>query len=432
MSLKHELYWKKLRYHPVQSRLWGYAGRFAAIVAGRRSGKTELCRRKLVLQLPIIKPWPDPIYHYILPTFNQAKKVAWYPILNLIPKSWLFRGSINRTELSITTIFGSKLYICGADKPERLEGTPSDGAMVDESSDQKPGLYQRTIVPMLTERDGFCYRLGVPKRSGVGRIEFRDFFTRGSRGEDGIASFHWKSSDILTEKQIYEAKSQMDEQDYLEQFEAQWQDIGSSVYYNFSAANIRDDVRYDPSKEIIVGCDFNVDPMCWTLAHYSDGKLYVFDEIFLRDANTPKTMDFLYQKYYQHLGAWKFFGDASSKARKTSASKSDYLIIKNDVRFGQKKVYFPQKNPSIRDRFASVNAGFKNANGEIKIYINVTCKHLINDLNMVSYKEGTTEVEDYSGTDIAHTSDAFGYEVFGLMPVRLEATVAPVIWSKTG
>lgn len=421
--------WKPLRYHPVQSALWTYNGRFAAIVAGRRSGKTEICRRKLVLQLPIKKPWPNPIYYYILPTFAQAKKVAWYPIIDMIPPEWVEKNGINKTELSITTVFGSKLYIAGADKPERLEGTPADWAMIDESSDQRPGLYNRTIVPMLAERDGICYRLGVPKRSGIGRVEFRDFFNRGSNSLDGIASFHWKSVDILTPEQIREAKSQMDEQDFAEQFEAQWADIGSSVYYNFRNENIHPELYYNPTYPISVGCDFNVNPMSWVLFQEIDGKIYVFDELFVRETNTPAMMDLLANNFPHHTAGWRFFGDASSRSRKTSALRSDYLIIKNDARFGNKKVFFPKKNPHLRDRFSSVNAAFRTADGNVKLYISDRCKRLINDINSVSYKEGTSEVEDYSGTDIGHLSDALGYPVHTLMPIKLSILAIPSVWS---
>ncbi len=427
--------WKKYRYHPVQAALWEYSqskGRFAAIVAGRRSGKTDECRRICVAQLPIIKPWTNPLYFYVLPTFQQAKKVAWYPILDLIPKNWIPKNGINRSELSITTIFGSKLYITGADKPERLEGVPADWVFIDESSDQRPGLYARTIVPMLAERDGKCYRLGVPKRNGIGRVEFRDFFNRGQQRLDGIASFHWKSADILTPEQIAEAKSQLDDTDFAEQFEASWQDIGSSVYYNFRNFNIRDDVNYKPEHEIVVGCDFNVNPMCWSLSHFVDGKLYTFDEIFLRDTNTPSALDFLYSKYRGHTAGWKFIGDATSKSRKTSSVRSDYLIIKNDSRFDTKKVLFPLKNPAVRDRYAAVNRAFKTADGTVRAYINVTCKRLINDLNTVSYQEGTTEIEDYDGTDIGHMSDAYGYKVYRLMPIKLESESVPHVLSSVG
>lgn len=429
-SKAYQYYWQPLRYHPVQSALWNYDGKLAAIVAGRRSGKTVICRRKLALQLPLRKPWPDPIYVYLLPTFAQAKKVAWYPFLNLIPPHWIKEKS--KTELSITTIWGSKLYIGGADKPERLEGIPSDFVMIDESCDQQPDLFQRTVLPMLAERDGKCYRLGVPKKDGIGKADFKLFFDRGRRGEGGIASFHWKSADILTPQQIYEMKENMDEQTYREQLEAEFIDIGSSVYYNFHEDNIRDDIYYNPTYEICVGCDFNVSPMSWCLGHYIDGILYIFDELHINNTNTPAVLDFLHSKYRDHLAGWRFFGDATSKARKSNAVRTDYLTIKNDARFGNKRVFFPERNPAVRDRFATVNFAFRNANDKVRLYINNTCKHLINDLNTVAYEEGTTEVEDYSGTDIGHMSDALGYMVYGLMPMRLVNTSIPVVLSTAG
>lgn len=428
----YKQYWTTFRYHPVQAALWTYTGRFAAIVAGRRSGKTDLCRRKLVLQLPIKKPWPDPRYYFILPTYRQAEEVAWEKIKELVPPAWILKGGINNTKMTIKTVFGSKLLVAGADKPKRLEGVPSDFVMIDESADQQPGLFSRTILPMLTERSGNCYRLGVPKKDGIGRMEFREFYQHGLQGLNQIASFHWVSADILDPGEVELARAHLDPVEFAEQFEAMWQDLGSSVYYNFGQVNLRDDFDYDPAYEIVVGCDFNVDPMCWTLSQFIDGKLYVFDELFLRDANTPKTMDFLANKFHAHTAGWKFFGDATSKARKTNASRSDYVIIKNDARFGNKRVIFPEKNPSRRDRYASVNAAFKTADGNTRLYVHTRCKRLINDFNAVSYVEGTTDLEDYTGTDLGHMSDALGYEVYGLMPIRVIPTSIPTVLSKTG
>lgn len=424
--------WTPFRYHPVQYLLWQYTGRFVVVVAGRRSGKTEICRRKLILYLPVKKPWPNPIYVYLLPTRDQAKRTVWYDFLRLIPSHWIAKDGINRTELSITTIWGSKLYIAGADKPHRIEGIGIDGVVIDESSDQRPGMYERTVLPMLAERDGFCWRIGVPKRSGIGRTEFRAVYEKGLRGEGGIASFHWKSSEILSEQQIAVLAEQMDTANYEEQLDAQWKDVGSNVYYNFSDENISHDCVYNPIYPILVGCDFNVDPMCWTLSHHYDGVFRTFDEIFLRDTNTPKSLDFLANKYPSHDRGWLFFGDASSRARKTSASKTDYLIVKDDARFAQKKVMFFNKNPHQKDRFASVNRAFKNGLQKISAVINPNCKHLINDLNSVSFKEFTTDLEDYSGTTIGHMSDGYGYMIHHVQPVRVSSKAVPAIYSHAG
>jgi hypothetical protein len=431
--------WTPLRYHPVQHELWQTAinrkKRFIAAVAGRRSGKTEMARRFIVLSLAYKRQYGNPLYAYCLPTYMQARKVAWYPILSLIPQTWIAQpNGINKSESSITTIFGSTLYIVGMDKPQRIEGIPLDGVVIDEASDQRPELFRKTLIPMLSERNGWCWRIGVPKRSGVGRVDYRMFFEAGLDPQHPTqASFHWRSADILTPQQIEEAKQQLDPQEFSEQFEAEWIDVGGTVYYNFSRANITDNVNYIPGERIIVGCDFNVSPMCWTLAHFIEGRLLIFDEIFLKDTNTPSVLDHLHQKYgMTHGGEWTFIGDASARARKTSATRTDYLTIKNDIRFGHKKVYFPAKNPHIRDRIACVNAGFCNALGDRRILVHPRCKKLINDLMVMTYQEASSELENYAGTDIGHMADALGYAVFNLMPIKLNKIFVPTVVTYKG
>ena len=121
----------------------------------------------------------------------------------MIPKEWLHKDSINKSESCITTVFGSKLYIVGMDKPQRIEGMQIDGIVIDESSDQRPGMFQKTVVPMLTHRNAWCWRIGVPKKAGIGRAEFKEFFDKGRKEQDsGIESYTWKSADILLPEEL--------------------------------------------------------------------------------------------------------------------------------------------------------------------------------------------------------------------------------------
>jgi len=433
INQKPKCHWEPFRYHPVQSALWTNRSEHEEVLAGRGSGKTVLCRRKMILDMALAKPWNDPLYFYVLPTFQQAKRVAWFPFLRDVPTNWYNpRTGINRTDLSIELYNGSKLYIVGADKPARLEGNQADWVMVDEGSDQRPGLVENTIFPMLTRKKGRFTRLGIPKRSGIGRVEFREYFERGMRGDSNIRSFFWKTIETCTPEEVETIRikrEKMDPKNYEEQYEAKWLDVGGSVYYNFSQDNLNPDIVYNPALEIVVGCDFNITPMCWTLGHFIDDKLYIFDEIYLEETNTQATMDYLHAKFYTHMAGWRFFGDASGRARKTSATRSDYAIIKNDARFGQKKVFFPARNPHVRDRIASVNRAFKSANNNIHCYIHPKCHKLINDLNSMTYIENTMELEDYSGTKIGHMVDAFGYKLHWLMPIRVEHTSVPAVWS---
>lgn len=166
--------WYPLRYHEEQQSCIRTRKKYVVAVAGRGSGKTEIARRKIVYALRIKKPWSNPIYVYALPTYPQAKKIAWVEIQELIPKHWIARNGINISDMSIKTIFGSTLYIVGMDKPHRIEGLQIDGIVLDESSDQRPGI-MKTVSPMLTHRNAWCWRIGVPKRSGVEELSLEIF-----------------------------------------------------------------------------------------------------------------------------------------------------------------------------------------------------------------------------------------------------------------
>lgn len=409
--------WTPLRYHPEQNRLWRTRYRFCAVTAGRGSGKTELSRRRVVRMLPVRKPWPDPIYFFALPTYSQAKRVAWEPIKRLIPPDWIKPGGISETELTIETVFGSKLFLLGLDHPERAEGVQWDGGIIDESSDQKPGVFDRTFMPTFSHRNAWCWRIGVPKRFGRGAKEFKRYFDRGVEGDPNIASFHWRSADIIPAEQLEIARHSLSDVDFAEQYEASWEQAGGLIFHAFGRHNIGP-VYYRPDETIIVGSDFNVNPMAWTLSHKTeDGRLETFDEIFLRDTNTPATLDYLWRKYGPHHKAgWVFCGDASGRSRKSSATTTDYLLIYNDSRFKQKRVIYPKSNPAMQDRFASCNALFRNAAGEVRATIDPRCKRTIEDLSDRAYKEGTREPDDAG--DVSHCSDALGYVIHTFFPIK--------------
>ena len=408
--------WFPLRYHELQQRLWTTKHRFVAVAAGRGSGKTELARRRVVRFLPVRKPWHDPIYFYALPTIAQAKRVAWKPIVNLIPPEWIRK--INQSELSIETVYGSTLYVVGMDKPQRIEGVQWDGGVIDESSDQKPGSFDLSVLPALSHKNGWCWRIGVPKRHGIGAREFKTFFD--NKGE--VDSYTWPSSSVLTPEQLAWAERNLDPRDFNEQYNATWESASGAIFYAYDdTLNVSEVAQYNPKLPIVVGSDFNVDPMCWVIGHIINideqtKHVHIFDELFIRNTNTPSTLDELFRRYGNHQAGFYFFGDASGRARKTSANFSDYVLIKQDARFKGSRIFYPQANPRLQDRFAACNAMFCNAANGRRSFINPKCKHLRADLLERAYEEGTSEPNDEG--DVGHISDAFGYIIHRMFPVR--------------
>ncbi|MBN2024944.1 MAG: hypothetical protein JW809_19360 [Pirellulales bacterium] len=420
--------WTPFRPHPAQRALceclYTRAAGNVLIVAGRGSGKTEIVKRWLVSRLPEPKPWPDPRYFYGAPTLGQAKRIAWRDFLDLIPAWWIDGGkhgrNVSTAELTIRTIFGSTLHVVGLQEAKRIEGVQWDAGAVDESSDVKPGTYDISIAPALTWRNGICVRFGVPKRHGVGAFEFRTAFERGRSGQDpDFRSFWWESEGVVPQAALERARRALDPKDYREQFKASWETAGGIVFHAFDRQRNVRPCAYHADRPLVVGCDFNVDPMAWVVGHRYDNRMEWIDELWLRDTNTEEAAGVLADRYADHQGGLLFFGDASGAARKTSASKSDYAILAGHPKIKRlrPRLCIPKINPIVADRLAACNAMFHNAAGETRMYVAPHCVQLIADLERRGFKQGTTELDD-SG-DIGHITDALGYAVHRLFPIRL-------------
>jgi len=63
----------------------------------------------------------------------------------------------------------------------------------------------------------------------------------------------------------------------------------------------------------------------------------------------------------------------------------------------------------VRDRVNTVNAMLTNARGDHRLVIDPRCKELIADLEQVTYKAGSTQIDKDSDPARTHTSDALGY-----------------------
>ena len=419
-----------LRYHPEQWKYWTCMDLRIAARAGRGSGKTTIGCRRLVRNLPL-KTWHGEPgkYCYVGPTREQAKRTVWGKLKALCDPAWLIKEP-SETELIIRSIWGSEIHVLGFDRPKRIEGVQWDEAIVDESSDIRPKAVELSLIPALTVRRGRLIRIGIPKRTGIGAIEFKRICEDPSLG---YTYFHWSAEDLLTDEQIEQAKKDLSEKDYEEQIKGLSVDAGNLAFSEFSNLEggnvvLNKQTKYNKDKVIVVGSDFNVNPMAWVLCHVYDNSVYVFDELWLKNTNTRLTLDALYRKYGDHKSGFYFIGDAAGRARHssaTAASPSDYAIIKHDERFmdaGGVRVGYPKKNPRIKDRLAACNAMLCSASKERRVFINPQCTHLIDDLVSRAVNEKGEPVK--AADDYSHASDAFGYVIHRLFPlgkVRLKS-----------
>jgi phage terminase large subunit len=176
------------------------------------------------------------------------------------------------------------------------------------------------------------------------------------------------------------------------------------VYYAFRREEHVKDFKLPNYGSIFIGMDFNVDPMTATLMTMINGKFFIFDEIYLNNADTYRMTEELKKKKY----AGTVIPDSTGKNRKTSG-KSDFEILK-EAGFRIPSV----KNPFVTDRVNNANRLFT-AN---KIVVHPRCKKLINDLEKVSWKDNKIDQKG-ANKHLSHISDAMSYALWHLDPIGL-------------
>lgn len=401
--------WNALRYHPQQARLWMENKRFKVVPAGRRSGKTELAKRKLVISLAERKLWKDPRYFAAAPTRDQAKRIFWKDIKALVPKRWTRR--VYESDLCIVSRMGSELWVVGLDKPERVEGVAWDGGVLDEFANMKSTAWAEHIRPALSDRRGWCWFIGVPE----GLNHYKDLADYAGSGADPDWGFYaWHSADILPREEIEAAERDMDPRTFRQEFEASFEGRCGRAYYAYSVERHQDSSRrVDPKLPIILCCDFNVDPCVWELCQTDFKRAWVFDEVVLRNTNTVEMGKEVLARYRNHKSGFIVYGDSAGSSRSTTG-KSDYALL---FELGFKDHRVRKANPQVKDRVNAVNSLLHNTAGEVRLTHHPRCRYLRRDFETVTWREGGGELNK-ADSEKTHAADAVGYFIEYEFPLR--------------
>ncbi len=185
-----------------------------------------------------------------------------------------------------------------------------------------------------------------------------------------------------------------------------------STYYSFERSKNVQKCEYDRSLPVRAGLDYNVDPMCAVLFHTypTTPKVKVFDAISLShqgqgDLLTARMCNTIKEKYPNNQ--YIIYPDASGFQRHTSAQFSDIDILKQHGF----TVKVRKSNPPVVNRVNSVNKML-----EGNLIIDPKCKALIQDLEKVTNKQGTRDI-DKSNKLLTHMTDALGYAIEWEFPI---------------
>jgi len=431
--------WYPLRDTPEQLRLIGSNARYRVVAAGRRSGKTERAKRRIV-HAAVMTTVAGANFVACAPTRDQAKRIWWDDLIALAQDypcgtRGMFVDSISYSDLSIQFINGAKLWVVGMDKPQRLEGIAIDGAALDEYAECRPEAWSQTLRPALSTigRPGWCWFTGRPK----GRGHFYELWTKAKTTEDWD-SFHWPSSDILAPAEIEAAKRDLDPLTFQQEYEASFISFQGLAYYQWSPNLHMRPVTYNPTLPLVFCFDFNVDPGVAAVLQeqqfpadplYGHGQPFaataVIGEVHIpRNSNTPAVCNRLAQDWGKHTGPVLIYGDATGGARKTSQTEgADWDLVKTYLRphFKDLRMMVARSNPPERERVNSMNTRLRNAAGQVRFFVDPTrCKNIIRDYEGVTLLEGGSGEIDKRASESAgltHLSDAIGYYIHTRYPL---------------
>lgn len=441
--------WTPLRPHPVQSRLFREWPRFAVVLKGRRSGGTEVLKRKFIQKAIFDAPYQGFRVNFCAPTLAQAVDIYWRDLIALVPRA-LVVGEPNKTEHRIDLISGAELRVVGMDKPHRIEGAPQDVIVADEFQDWRPEALSATLLPCVStpDRPGMLYLCGKPK---LGKAHFKKQWDRALAGESEFRPYTWPSTDIWSPGEIEVMRREMDPLTFALEIECRWVAAEGQAYYAF-----RRDVHaiepvadlYDPGKPLLACFDFNVSPgvavlmqevvlpAAWIAMRpeLTERVTAVVGQVHIPDNSTTRAVCRRIAADWgtRHKGEVHLYGDSTGGSRGTAKELgTDWDIIQEELRrvFGGRLRMRVKRNPAERDRVNAVNARLRTADDKVHLLVDPRrAPMVVEDFEAVQLlKGGSGELDKDATPDYSHWTDALGYCIADLHGLRKVRTVEDTV-----
>ena len=239
-----------------QTEIFTDTTRHRVVAAGRRFGKSYVAAAELLnatigvdktTGLPNVKK----LAVYVAPTFAMCKQIMWSTLLEFAPQSYIKRR--NESELTLEFHNGSKIYLRSADNYDSLRGLSLSFAILDEVADIHPDAWNLVLRPALSDQRGPVLFIGTPK----GYSWFYDMYVKGLGDRPTWKSFHYTTLEggNVHPEEIEEARRDMTDRDFKQEFEASFESSSNKVIYNFDRELNVSELARDTGGELLVGID---------------------------------------------------------------------------------------------------------------------------------------------------------------------------------
>ena len=388
-----------LSLRPAQGEVFSATNRFRVLVAGRRFGKSYLACIEL---LKAALERPGETYFYCAPTYRMAKDIAWKTLKKIIPNSLV--RSKNETELRMELVNDSTIELKGTENAAALRGRSLSGVVLDEAAFMEAEVWFEVLRPALADKQGWALFISTPEGTASWFYDLWCYVDEDVTGDWKRWCYTTIQGGNVPPEEVEAARAQLDARTFRQEFEASFENLSGLVAISFNDANIDKEVRDLPILPLLLGVDFNVDPMSGICAVKKGDELWVFDEIIMTGGAT--TWDFAEEVINRYGVERRIVAcpDPTGGARKTAGvGATDHSILRKSGF----NVSTPRSPWKIRDKVTAVNTALLDASGARRCKIHPRCRELIKALRTLTYAPGTSLPNKNLGVD--HAFDAFGY-----------------------
>jgi PBSX family phage terminase large subunit len=336
-------------------------------------------------------------------TYNQLRNATLATFFGVLDEhNFKYRYNQQR---NIIDVNGTIIYAYSLDNYQNIRGIEIGWGWLDETRD--------------TPREAFDVVLGRLRDKRAKKLELRltsspcgynwlyDYFA-GPNKKSGYHMVQGSTFDnpYLPPSYVESLRESYDDKMYQQEVLGQFVTTGvGQVYYSFNRTRNVRAVGMDPKYPLMIGMDFNINPMSAVVFQCVGPEIRVIDEISLMSSDTSEMGKHILAKF----GRVRVIPDSTGKRKQTSSKGlSDHQILRD---MGHEVVY--NANPARFDRYVCVN----NLLEKDRLVIDPKCKHLIADLEKVTYRPGTTEPDSTTDKSLTHMSDALGYGCWFCFPV---------------
>jgi phage terminase large subunit-like protein len=210
---------------PWQIEVWQAKQRFKVIVAGRRTGKSNLSIKKIIaagLEAPA-----GSAVLYVGPTQAQTRQIAWDAILEQ-GREVIKSAHVN--SMDVTLVNGVKIHLRSAENPDTLRGLKLHFVVIDEAAFIKDNeIWTKVIRPALSDLKGEAWFISSP----AGRNWLYDLYKYALEEDDPEwGAWHKTTFDnpTIDPKEIEAAQKTLSSFAFKSEFLASFDTAGSDLF----------------------------------------------------------------------------------------------------------------------------------------------------------------------------------------------------------